>query len=294
MSRYKTPLRYPGGKQKLAPFISEIIDINGLQGGHYVEPYAGGAGIAMEMLMSGKVGRIHLNDACDGVYAFWHSVVSNPDELCRRILRASMTIEEWRRQKEIFSRKSEFDRIDVGFSAFYLNRCNRSGILSGGVIGGLQQEGPWKMDARFPRNELISRIEAIASRGESISLRNQDAEEFILEYVTRLPADTLIYCDPPYFHKAERLYLNRYAPEDHARIAKVIQQRVKHHWVVSYDGAPEIMEHYSRRRSFLYKLQYNAAKAYKGTEAFFFSDTLTLPVESCVPYIDRSLQNMAV
>ena len=293
MSRYKTPLRYPGGKQKLAPFILELMKKNSLDGGHYAEPYAGGAGIAVELLLSGEAAHIHLNDSCSGIYAFWRSVLSNPEELCRRISRASMTIQEWRRQKEIFSRQAEFDQIDVGFSVFYLNRCNRSGILSAGVIGGLKQEGEWKMDARFPRNELIGRIEAIASKKSAVTLRNWDAEKFILKHVPKLPLNSLVYCDPPYFHKADRLYLNHYDPEDHARIAQVIQREIKHHWVVSYDGVPEVLKHYSHRRSFLYDLQYNAAKAYKGTEVFFFSDRLKLPKESAVPYIDRALKNAA-
>ena len=293
MSRYKTPLRYPGGKQKLAPFISEIISENNLDGGHYVEPYAGGAGIAIELLLSGKVKHIHLNDSCSGVYAFWKSVLSNSEELCRRISRASLTIAEWRRQKEIFSKQSEFDQIDVGFSVFYLNRCNRSGILSGGVIGGLKQDGEWKMDARFPRNELIGRIEAIASRKSAITLKNLDAEKFIIKYIPKLPKNTLVYCDPPYFRKADRLYLNHYDPNDHERIAQVIQRELKHRWVVSYDGAPEILKHYSRRRSFLYSLQYNAVKAYKGTEVFFFSDGIWLPQESNVTYIDHALKKIS-
>ena len=202
-----------------------------------------------------------------------------------------MTIDEWRRQQHIFSHQSEFEQIEIGFSVFYLNRCNRSGILSGGVIGGLKQDGEWKMDARFSRNELIGRIEAIASRKSAITIKNWDAEKFILKYISKLPENTLVYCDPPYFRKADRLYLNHYKPEDHARIAQVIQQEINHHWVVSYDGAPEILEHYARRRSFLYSLQYNAAKAYKGTEAFFFSDNLWLPQESDIAYIDCALKN---
>lgn len=293
MSRYKTPLRYPGGKQKLSPFILEVMTENSLAGGHYVEPYAGGAGIAIDLLLSGKATHIHLNDSCTGIYAFWRSVLTKPEELCRRISRASMTIEEWRRQKEILSRPDENDQIDVGFSMFYLNRCNRSGILSGGVIGGLKQDGKWKMDARFPRNELIRRIEAIALRKKSITLKNWDAERFILEYIPEIPKNALVYCDPPYFHKAERLYLNHYEPEDHARIARVIQREIKHHWVVSYDGALEIMKYYSRRRSFLYDLQYNVATAYKGIEVFFFSDGLKLPPRSTVPCIDRVLKDSA-
>lgn len=291
MNLYKTPLRYPGGKQKLASFIVEVMMENNLIGGHYVEPYAGGAGIAMELILSGKVKHIHLNDSCRRVYAFWRSVLTKSDDLCGRISRASLTVKEWRRQKDILSRPADHDQIDVGFSLLYLNRCNRSGILSGGVIGGLKQDGKWKMDARFPRNELIRRIEAIASRRTSITVKNWDAERFILEYIPQIPKSSLVYCDPPYFHKAERLYLNHYEPDDHARIARVIQREIKHLWMVSYDGALEIMKCYSRRRSFLYDLQYNVATAYKGTEVFFFSDNLKLPLRSSVASIDQALQN---
>ena len=210
-------------------------------------------------------------------------------EFCQRISSASLTVKEWRRQKEILSRPSEFNQIDLGFSTFYLNRCNRSGILSGGMIGGLKQAGTWKMDARFPRNELIRRIEAIALKSKYITLKNWDAEKFILEHIPTLPENSLIYCDPPYFNKASRLYLNHYKPKDHQHIAEVIQKKIMRPWVVSYDGAKEILEYYLERRSFLYDLQYNAAKAYKGREVFFFSDDLLLPPTSSIPSIAKAL-----
>lgn len=291
MSYYKTPLRYPGGKQKLTPFVSELIKQNDLVGGDYAEPYAGGAGVAIELLLSGHVSHIHLNDSCTGIYAFWRSILTRTDEFCQRISDAPLTVEEWRRQQEILSRPAEFDQIDVGFSTFYLNRCNRSGILSGGLIGGLKQKGKWKMNARFSRKELASRVEAIALKAGNITVRNWDAEKFILEYLSQLPEKSLVYCDPPYYHKAKRLYLNHYKAKDHTQIARIIQYGInRQHWVVSYDSAPEILQCYAHRRSFCYSLQYNAAKAYKGTEVFFFSDNLKLPLTSSVPYINEALK----
>jgi DNA adenine methylase len=290
VSRYKTPLRYPGGKQKLAPFIGELMVCNELDGGHYVEPYAGGAGVALELLFSGTASHVHLNDSCAGVYAFWRSVVNSPDELCRRIATASLTVDEWRRQKAILASPSKHRQIDVGFSMFFLNRCNRSGIAAGGVIGGLSQSGPWKMDARFSRNELIRRIEAIAAKKAHISIKNMDAEDFLRTYVPTLPKKTLVYCDPPYYHKAPRLYLNHYRPEDHARIARVIQRSVARPWVVSYDAAEEIRSCYTERKSFTYSLQYNARRVYRGTELLLFSDRLTLPAGSAVTSIDVALK----
>lgn len=290
MSRFRTPLRYPGGKQKLAPFIVELLRENNLIGGHYAEPYAGGAGVALELLLDNLVSKIHLNDSSVPVYAFWKSVLTKPEELCRLISSASLTVDEWRRRRDIVRNPRGHSQLEVGFSAFYLNRCNRSGVLSGGLIGGLAQDGEWRMDARFPRNELIRRIEVIATHSDSIVLKNWDAERFIQEHIPKLPEKSLVYCDPPYFEKASRLYLNSYHPSDHERISEIIQKNLVRKWVVSYDSAPEILAYYANRRSFLYDLQYNASRVYKGKEVFVFSDDLSLPVSSKLPYIDHALQ----
>ncbi|MCU1267191.1 MAG: adenine methylase [Acidobacteria bacterium] len=293
MTTYKTPLRYPGGKQRLWPFLDEILTANNLLGGHYVEPYAGGAGIAFELLLRKRVSHVHLNDSCIGVHAFWHSILNETENFCRKISRASLTVDEWKRQREVFKVRHVADRLDLGFAMFYLNRCNRSGILTGGVIGGLSQTGKWKIDARFPRNELITRIEAIAAKRASIKIRNWDAERFLIDYLPRLPVKTLVYCDPPYFHKADRLYPNHYKATDHARISKVIQTRVKLPWVVSYDSCPDVLAHYRERRAFQYMLQYNAARAYKGAEVFIFSDKVDLPPGSAIAAINDGLRAVA-
>lgn len=290
MSQHQTPLRYPGGKQRLAPFIREILIANDLVGSDYVEPYAGGAGVAMELLLSADVSHVHLNDSSYPIYAFWNSILTRTEDFCRRISSAVLNIDEWKKQREILRHPHQNDEMDVGFSTFYLNRCNRSGVLTGGVIGGLAQTGRWKIDARFPRNELIRRIEAIAQKASKITLRNLDAEEFIIDYVPHLPLSTFVYCDPPYYEKSSRLYLNRYQPRDHARISEVIQTRLHRRWVVSYDGAPEILDFYGNRRFFLYDLQYNASRVYKGTEVFIFSDAVNVPETSGLRYIEDALR----
>ena len=290
MNRNRTPLRYPGGKQRLAPFILEILEANDLVGGHYAEPYAGGAGVAMELLLAGAVSHVHLNDSSVPVYAFWRSILKETDSFCRRIANIPLTIEEWRRQREILMKPRGVSLLDRGFSLFYLNRCNRSGIPTAGVIGGVAQAGEWKMDARFPRKKLIARVESIAAKGSAITVKNWDAEKFIIKHIPRLPPESLVYCDPPYFHKASRLYLDHYKPDDHARIAAVIQGEMSRHWIVSYDSAPEILGFYGQRRSFLYDLQYSAAKVYKGREVFVFSDTLNMPARSSVLSVDVALK----
>lgn len=289
MSRYLTPLRYPGGKQKLAPFIIEILQANSLYGGSYVEPYAGGAGVALDLLINKYVDNIYLNDSSFPIYAFWNSVIKKPEELCRMISKASLTVDEWKKRREIVKNPSEFTEIEVGYSTFYLNRCNRSGVLSGGLIGGLSQNGKWRMDARFPRNELIRRIEIIASKKNNIFVSNLDAEDYILNKIPSLPEKTLIYCDPPYFEKAQGLYLNAYREKDHQRISNIIQNNLNKKWIVSYDSAPQILSYYKERNHFLYDLQYNVSRVYKGKEIFVFSDDLIIPETSKLPYISSAL-----
>lgn len=292
MSQFKTPLRYPGGKQRLSPFVQEILVANNING-HYVEPYAGGAGVAIELLLTKKVNHIHLNDSDFGIYAFWHSILNRTEEFCKLILTASMTVAEWRRRQAIVKQCIKTDILELGFSVFYLNRCNRSGVLSAGVIGGLNQMGNYKMDARFSRNKLIQRIEAIALFKDKITLTNFDAEVYIENYIPNLPADTLVYLDPPYYEKGSELYLNSYQKSDHARIAEKIQL-INHKWMLSYDGVPDIINLYFQRRHFLYDLQYNAAKVYKGKEIYVFCDTLTLPTQCSLPHIRAGMENLVV
>lgn len=293
MKRYNTPLRYPGGKQRLSAFLGEIIRANGIESGHYVEPYAGGAGAAMNLLLGNHVSHVHLNDSCHGVYAFWRSVLTNADKLCKKVLNTPLSVDEWRRQQRIFAHSSEHSQLDVGFSFFYLNRCNRSGIVAtAGLIGGVRQAGNWKMSARFPRKALVGRIDDIAEAADRITLKNWDAERFLRDHVATLPVvNTLVYCDPPYFHKAKRLYANYYTPADHARIAGQIQ-RLLHSWVVSYDSAREVIAHYAQRRWFEYDLQYNANRHQAGREVFIFSDRLSIPGASASRWVNSRLRRM--
>jgi DNA adenine methylase len=285
----RTPLRYPGGKQRLAPFIYEIISANHLVGCHYVEPYCGGAGAALELLFQGKVSSIHLNDSSRAIYAFWYSVLNRTEDLCKRIISASLTVAEWRRQQQIVRFPSRHNLLDLGFATFYLNRVNRSGILSAGLIGGLNQDGNYKMDARFTRSTLVRKIQNIAHYRQKITLSNLDAELFLDKCKGQFSESTLIYFDPPYYIQGGDLYLNSYSHDNHLKLSYVIQDLKNVKWILSYDAATPILKAYSDRRQFTYDLQYHAADRYKGKEVFIFSDEIDLPRSSSLSYIDCHL-----
>ncbi|PND37956.1 DNA methyltransferase [Paucibacter aquatile] len=276
-SAFYTPLRYPGGKGKLVPFVKRILEANSLVDGAYVEPYAGGAAVALELLLQEYVRKIYINDISAGVAAFWRSVLDNTDALCAAISGASVTMDEWYRQREIQRQPDQHDDLTLGFSTFFLNRTNRSGILNAGVIGGKAQTGKWKIDARFNAADLVTRIHAIARVRERIEFHQQDALAFIDEIAPKLPSKSLLYLDPPYYVKGSDLYLHHYQHDDHLKIAKRIARLRTKNWIVSYDNAPEIGPMYGRFRNIVYGLSYSAQDRYQGSEIMFFSDGLVIP-----------------
>lgn len=272
-----SPLRYPGGKGKIAKFMKDLISENHLLDGTYVEPFAGGSEIAFNLLFEEYVQNIILNDLDRSIYALWYSVLNNTQELCNLILETPLTISEWKKQKEVQRQKETADVLELGFSTFYLNRTNRSGIIDAGVIGGIEQAGKWKMDARYNKTELIRRIQKIASYKQRIQIYNLDAIEFIQQIVVSLPRNTLIYFDPPYYKKGQILYVNHYEPEDHCKLSAIISENTTHHWVLTYDNTPEIFGLYSSFRPLEYTLNYSAANNGHGSELMFFSQNCVIP-----------------
>lgn len=275
--RFGTPLRYPGGKGKLTEYLKLVIVQNELVSGDYVEPYAGGSGIAINLLLQGYVSHIHLNDINRSVYAFWYSVLNETDRLCEMITGTEVTIDEWYHQKMVQKNSTDHSLLELGFSTFFLNRTNRSGILTGGVIGGKNQTGKWKLDARYNKEDLISRIERIYLNKDKISLYNSDAEMFIKNTLPCLPEKTLVYLDPPYYVKGQGLYENHYAHDDHLKIAELVQNDIKHPWIVSYDNVSEIADMYKNAESIVYGINYSAQNRYEGSEIMFFSNELQIP-----------------
>lgn len=275
---YYTPLRYPGGKGKLAAYVKAIFEENDLVDGCYAEPYAGGAGVALELLLQQYVTKIHINDVSPAVGAFWRCVLNRTDELCQLIRDKRVSMAEWHRQKAIQALGSKAGELALGFSMFFLNRTNRSGIFAGGVIGGLDQEGPWKIDARYNKADLIRRIEAIAALKRRISFTQLDAIDFITGVAADLPQKSLTYLDPPYYTKGQDLYLHHYKPSDHEIIAGLAPEVLAgKHWIVSYDNVREVRALYSRFSRISYRLGYSAREIREGSEVMFFGPGLKIP-----------------
>jgi len=278
MPRGTSPLRYPGGKTCLYPLVSEILQKNRIERRHYVEPFAGGCGLTLALLYGGHVSDIHINDFDASIWALWHSVLNHTDEFIYRVRETPITVNEWRAQREVHLQMDADDPLGLGFSTFFLNRTNRSGIIKAGVIGGLDQTGPYKLDCRFNCDDLERRIRRVAKYKNRIHLVRRDALAFIQETSANLPASTFFCIDPPYFSKGQRLYTSYYDPEDHGVLAKSILE-IENPWIVTYDNVPAIMRLYRDRRQYQFDITYSVETKRRGTELLIASKGLRLPPE---------------
>jgi DNA adenine methylase len=279
---FYSPLRYPGGKGKVAGYFKQVFKDNLLYDGVYVEPYAGGASVALSLLFNEYASKIVINDIDRSIFAFWYSTLHKTDELCRLINDTPVTIKNWEAQRGIQKAKRRRSILKVGFSTFFLNRTNRSGILNAGMIGGRQQTGTWKIDARYNKKDLINRIERIALYKDKIELHNSDAVELVKSLRKTLPTKTLFYFDPPYYVKGKDLYLNYYKDDDHQQIATEIGKLNKQKWIVTYDNVKPIRKLYTDFRKVKYTLNYSAAQPSKGEEVMIFSDNMYITKHSII------------
>lgn len=276
--RTNSPLRYPGGKASMTDLIRSIRELNALNGTDLAEPFAGGAGASISLLYGADTRSILLNDADRPIFDFWWSLLHRSEAFIQKLTDTPVTVEEWHQQRKIYLSKRNVSRLNRGFAAFFLNRCNRSGIIiNGGPIGGYEQAGEWKLDVRFNKDDLVRRCEKIREYSDRIDVSNVDGIEFIetldLDRVT-------LFIDPPYYAKGGLLYLNLLNDDYHKKLAKILKSKKNGAWILSYDDCPEIRQLYDQWANVRpFSLRYTAAKKRSGQEILITPKWMALPVE---------------
>ncbi|GAB2028159.1 DNA adenine methylase [Lactovum odontotermitis] len=290
VNKVNSPLRYPGGKSKLTTYVEHLLDINDING-TYIEPFAGGAGIAINLILSGRVEKIVINDLDVSVFSFWYHVKNNPQKLINKIKKVPFStkgtklspeelIEYWDITKRLYLKSRGSNTVDEAFTFFMLNRMNISGIISGGPIGGRKQNGEYNVTVRFNKDDLIKRIEKIAEFGERIIVQNLDAVSFIQNVINSsiITKNSFLFVDPPYFFQGRNLYPSYIDSREHNLIANILQSNPKLKWIETYDMSKQISDYYSTDEvnKYVYNLQYSAMRKRKASELMFSSKNINL------------------
>ena len=278
--KHVSPLRYPGGKASIAGYLARVVKLNSLFGCAYFEPFAGGAGAALRLLYDNVVSEVHLNDLDPRITTFWKAALDETDRFAEKILEVPATVAEWHKQSEICREADKNKPFELGFATFYLNRCNRSGVITGAApIGGYAQTGKWKIGARFYRETLAKRVRALARMSERIHISEMDARDFLVE---RLPRGRereriFVYLDPPYHNKGSRLYLNSYGDADHRRLADYLQRQKRLKWIASYDDSTFIRGLYGTCNISDNSLRYSLQRSVRAQELLIAPTYLAAP-----------------
>lgn len=277
-----SPLRYPGGKASLADFFEATIEALGLDQPTYVEPFAGGAGAGLELLYRGVVSKVVINDYDRSIYSIWKSMLASDDAFLRLVSDTPVTVDEWLKQREIYRRRDDasLSELELGFATFFLNRTNRSGVLQGGMIGGLKQAGDYKLDARYNKATLLSRIQKLREHRSKILVTNFDGAARLRYWLDKTDQSVFAYVDPPYYEKGSLLYLNAFNDAQHVALAGLLNEKARSNWVLTYDVAPFIRALYSGRTSLDFSLHYSAHRRELARELMVVSDTVATAFES--------------
>lgn len=272
-----SPLRYPGGKTQLSKFVTNLLEINNINNGTYIEPFAGGSGVSLQLLFENKVDHIVINDYDKSIYSVWNAIINHTDKFIDLIENTPITLDEWYKQKQVYlDTRTYMNSVEGGFATFFLNRTNVSGIINGGPIGGKKQLGKYKIDCRFNKNTSIKKVLDIAERRDSITLFRKDANNLVDIIKDQYkPENTFIFFDPPYFAQGQNLYMSFINDDKHLQMKNSIDKLNNYYWILTYDAAPQIADIYQDNKNrFEYTLNYSANKKKKATE-FLFTSPIT-------------------
>lgn len=275
----KTPLRYPGGKSQLRPLIRDIFECTTAEFRTYVEPFCGGAGIAMDLLLNHQTEHVWLNDLDPGIYSFWRAVVEENERLIEWINRVDVSVSEWDRQRSVIAESSQdcgYD-FELGAAYFYMSRTNRSGVIKGGMIGGRTQSGKYKLDCRFNKPNLIRLLQQIDNQKHRITVSNVDGAALIRTGLSRElnPIETIVFADPPYVNKSDGLYLNTFSTEDHSNLCDALRSSSLPYWLATYDDDPLIRNLYQDFGIRRMPIRYSASRRRVESELLMLSQPLS-------------------
>jgi len=239
-----SPLRYPGGKRRLAGYIAATIRLNGLRPKLFVEPFAGGASVALQLLNDGLVESIALGEKDPLLAGFWKTVFTDHEWLIEKLRDTEPTLTNWDRFK---NGQHRTDR-QRALACIFLNRTSFSGIIapSAGPLGGRTQQSAYPIGCRYTVELITRRITQAAQLAERVLFVNHgDWRHTVWRVKARRyqPNEVLYYFDPPFYYKANDLYRFFFDAANHRKLHDALGA-LGQPWLLSYDAAKPIIEMY--------------------------------------------------
>jgi len=277
--RYVSPLRYPGGKAAMTSWLTDLFaqQVGDLPVEVWLEPCAGGAGAALTLLDRDAINEAWLVDANPGIAAFWETVVADGPALAGLVERTAPTLDLYDTSRALLEAPEEADRFRLGYAAFIVNRCSRSGIVAptSGPMGGRTSNGDWSLGARFTAGALADRIRHVHSMRGRLRVHQGDGIAYLEELGDSGIADEVVaFVDPPYIREGNRLYTKGLDESGHRRLADALNSTPAR-WVLTYDDEPVVADTlYPNRRVLAYDIRNTANKARVAREFAVFSDNV--------------------
>lgn len=246
------PLRYPGAKRALIPYIEELLIVNNLDRCCFIEPYAGSAVVGIELLQRKIICSLMLCEKDILLFAFWKCVFNKTNALCKKILDTPITIDTWK-EMDMYRKEKKVNNknlLNLGFAGLFYNRTNFSGILNANPIGGIEQKSQYDITCRFNKQKIIHTIKKIAELRNSVEVFYDDALNYLSYQDYRfIKQKCFIYFDPPYFEKGAQIYRHYYTNQDHVKLSVFVKKLRKVDWLISYDDSPFICNLYSDEKT---------------------------------------------
>ncbi len=281
--RYLSPLRYPGGKARMAGWLSAMVDlqVGWLDADVLVEPFAGGLGAGLALLDQRMVSEVWFCEANDALRALWQAILDDLEEVAGRVAKlGTVTLRDYDAAVDLIGHPGEATQIDVAVAALLVNRCSRSGMVSPrvGPIGGRHQQGRWKINDRFDPAGIAARLRLLAPLTGRMRLLGEDGIECIeqLDGEAGVEDEVMLFVDPPYLGQGQRLYRHGGDENMHHRLAEALRSTPAR-WALTYDDHPAAFELYEGFRKGRYSWRQTANRARSDAELLIVSDSLVVP-----------------
>jgi DNA adenine methylase len=268
--------------------MATFLEANLLSGVEFYEPFAGSAGVGLNLLQQGFVSRLALIELDPLMGAFWIAATQYNDDLRRLIENCTVDLETWKKMRRLSERFKNVSTslseprkiVAAGFAALFLNRTSFSGLLNSGPIGGFSQSSAYGLGCRFNKRRLDEQLENIGRVASRISIVHGCGLAFMRDRRRNFErSHNFFYVDPPYFSQGRRLYRSWFSSEQHRELASILSGS-RFPWLLSYDRCEQTEELYRENNIAHVRFMYSAKVRRPEKEIMIASDDLVYPGEA--------------